>query len=253
MDALNALDTEGLARDAAAMVRVPSVTGDELAALERLLDRATALGLEADLHEHDLAALRAHPGHPGEEASRTPALSPRPGAEDSRRPGARPTGAVAGPARAPRDTGVTRASAAPSSSPLTAAPAPASAGREARPALMDSLASLMPAPAPAPPDGLTPAAPAPAPLRPRPAPGSEAPGDGDWTTLARKMQGLGISRFTIEGQPGGRVLFSCLIPLAGRQAVTQRFEAEGADAVQAARAALRRVALWRAAQPQQAR
>jgi len=189
----------------------------------------------------------------GEEASRTPALSPRPGAEDSRRPGARPTGAVAGPARAPRDTGVTRASAAPSSSPLTAAPAPASAGREARPALMDSLASLMPAPAPAPPDGLTPAAPAPAPLRPRPAPGSEAPGDGDWTTLARKMQGLGISRFTIEGQPGGRVLFSCLIPLAGRQAVTQRFEAEGADAVQAARAALRRVALWRAAQPQQAR
>ena len=71
MDALNALDTEGLARDAAAMVRVPSVTGDELAALERLLDRATALGLEADLHEHDLAALRAHPGHPGEEASRT--------------------------------------------------------------------------------------------------------------------------------------------------------------------------------------
>jgi acetylornithine deacetylase len=71
VDALNALDTEGLARDAAAMVRVPSVTGDELAALERLLDRATALGLEADLHEHDLAALRAHPGHPGEEASRT--------------------------------------------------------------------------------------------------------------------------------------------------------------------------------------
>jgi hypothetical protein len=109
---------------------------------------------------------------------------------------------------------------------------------------MDSLASLMPAPAPAPPDGLTPAAPAPAPLRPRP-----APEDDDWTTLARKMQALGVSRFTIEGQPGGRVLFSCLIPLAGRQAVTQRFEAEGADAVQAARAALRRVALWRATQP----
>jgi hypothetical protein len=64
------------------------------------------------------------------------------------------------------------------------------------------------------------------------------------------MQALGVSRFTIEGQPGGRVLFSCLIPLAGRQAVAQRFEAEGADALQAARAALRRVALWRAAQPQ---
>ena len=71
MDALDALDTEGLARDAAAMVRVPSVTGDELSALELLAARATALGLEADLHEHDLTALRAHPGHPGEEALRT--------------------------------------------------------------------------------------------------------------------------------------------------------------------------------------
>ena len=51
------------------------------------------------------------------------------------------------------------------------------------------------------------------------------------------MQALGVSRFTIEGQPGGRVVFSCLIPLAGRQAVAQRFEAEGKDAFQAARAA----------------
>jgi hypothetical protein len=63
------------------------------------------------------------------------------------------------------------------------------------------------------------------------------------------MQAMGVSRFTIEGQPGGRVVFSCLIPVAGRQAVAQRFEADGEDAVQAARAALRRVALWRAAQP----
>jgi hypothetical protein len=43
-------------------------------------------------------------------------------------------------------------------------------------------------------------------------------------------------------------LFSCLIPLAGRQAVTQRFEAEGDNIVEAAHAALRRVGLWRAAQ-----
>jgi acetylornithine deacetylase len=71
MDAVNALDTEALARDAAALVRVPSVTGDERAALELLAARAASLGLEADLHEHDLAALRAHPGHPGEEAPRT--------------------------------------------------------------------------------------------------------------------------------------------------------------------------------------
>ncbi len=66
--------------------------------------------------------------------------------------------------------------------------------------------------------------------------------------MGRKMQALGVSRFTIEGQPGGPVVFSCLIPLAGRQAVAQRFEAEGQDAVHAAQAALRRVALWRATQ-----
>src|SRR3954454_10627775 len=58
-------------RDAAALVRVPSVTGDERAALELLAGRASALGLEADLHEHDLPALRAHASHPGEEAPRT--------------------------------------------------------------------------------------------------------------------------------------------------------------------------------------
>jgi acetylornithine deacetylase len=64
------IDADALARDAAALVAVPSVTGDERAALERLGEMAEALGLAADLHEHDLAALRAHPGHPGEEAAR---------------------------------------------------------------------------------------------------------------------------------------------------------------------------------------
>ena len=107
------------------------------------------------------------------------------------------------------------------------------------------------------------------PPRPESVPGK--PGADDWSTLASKMQALDVSRFTIEGQPGGRVVFSCLIPggppiaigpaeiqpggrvvfsclspLAGRHAVAQRFEAEGNDALQAAR-----VALWRAAQPTQ--
>jgi len=68
--ALGRLDAEALARDAAALVRVPSVTGDERSALERLGEIAGALGLDADLHRHDLAALRAHPDHPGEEAPR---------------------------------------------------------------------------------------------------------------------------------------------------------------------------------------
>jgi acetylornithine deacetylase len=65
------LDVDALARDAADLVRVPSVTGDERAALELLAERAAALGLEVDLHRHDLAALRAHPGWPGEEAPRS--------------------------------------------------------------------------------------------------------------------------------------------------------------------------------------
>jgi acetylornithine deacetylase len=64
------IDHEALARDASALVTVPSVTGDERPVLERLGEIAERLGLRADLHRHDLAALRAHPGHPGEEAPR---------------------------------------------------------------------------------------------------------------------------------------------------------------------------------------
>src|SRR4051812_7774861 len=68
--ALAALDPDALARDAAALVQAPSVTGDERYALERLAELAGAAGLDVDLHEHDLAALRAHADHPGEEAPR---------------------------------------------------------------------------------------------------------------------------------------------------------------------------------------
>jgi acetylornithine deacetylase len=64
------IDADALARDAAALVAVPSVTGDERAALERLGELAGALGLGASLVEHDLTALRAHPAYPGEEAAR---------------------------------------------------------------------------------------------------------------------------------------------------------------------------------------
>jgi acetylornithine deacetylase len=68
--ALGRLDAAAIARDVGALVSVPSVTGDERAALAHLAELAAALGLEADLHRHDLAALRAHPAHPGEEAAR---------------------------------------------------------------------------------------------------------------------------------------------------------------------------------------
>ena len=68
--ALAALDPGALARDAAAILRVPSVTGDERPVLEALAELAAARGLATDLHAHDLAALRAHVDHPGEEAER---------------------------------------------------------------------------------------------------------------------------------------------------------------------------------------
>jgi acetylornithine deacetylase len=68
--ALAALDPEALIGDAAALLRVPSVTGREWPALEALAELAAARGLDADLHRHDLCALRAHPDHPGEEAPR---------------------------------------------------------------------------------------------------------------------------------------------------------------------------------------
>jgi acetylornithine deacetylase len=64
------IDARAVAADAAALVQVPSVTGDERGVLERLAALAEALGLRADLHEHDLPALRAHADHPGEEAPR---------------------------------------------------------------------------------------------------------------------------------------------------------------------------------------
>jgi acetylornithine deacetylase len=64
------IEPAAVAADTAALVRVPSVTGDERAVLERLGELATGHGLDAELHVHDLEALRAHPGHPGEEAPR---------------------------------------------------------------------------------------------------------------------------------------------------------------------------------------
>jgi hypothetical protein len=70
----------------------------------------------------------------------------------------------------------------------------------------------------------------------------------DWSDLRRTMRALGVSRYGLEGEPGGRVRFHCVIPLAGRRAVGQHFEAEGDDDLQAAQATLRRVALWRAAE-----
>ena len=97
-----------------------------------------------------------------------------------------------------------------------------------------------------------PAAPPPVPAPEPPAPGddAEAPANSrppaGWAELRRSMRELGVSRFVIEGEPGGRVRFHCLIPVAGSRAVAQHFEAEADDEFQAAEVALRRVTLWRA-------
>lgn len=138
-------------------------------------------------------------------------------------------------------------------------PAPeAGAGESDPPALLGALVGALSQTAPPPgaadgPSQVPGAQPAPepsaepAPLDPSVAPtaGGES---GDWAELRGKLSAAGVSRYTIEGEPGGRVVFVCLIPLAGKQAVSQRFEAEGDDEFQAARAALRRINLWRAAQ-----
>jgi hypothetical protein len=71
----------------------------------------------------------------------------------------------------------------------------------------------------------------------------------EWASVESRMQTLGVSRFTAEGKPGGPITFACFVPLAGRQAISERFEAEGEDVIQAAKAVLRRIVLWRATQP----
>jgi hypothetical protein len=68
----------------------------------------------------------------------------------------------------------------------------------------------------------------------------------DWPTLRKRMADLGVSRYWVEGEPGGVARFRCVIPLAGARAVGQQFEAEADDDLKAADAALRRVALWKA-------
>ncbi len=65
------VDVVALARDVSRLVRVPSVTGDERAAAAELVAIARTYRLDAELVEHDLDALRANPGYPGEEAPRT--------------------------------------------------------------------------------------------------------------------------------------------------------------------------------------
>ncbi len=131
--------------------------------------------------------------------------------------------------------------------PVGAGPAdgPGSSDSKVKTALLDALGTLLPSTSSSPPEPLSGSALSPSSSTPK----SMRNVSDDWIVLQQKLQALNVSHFTIEGEPGGRILFSCLIPLAGRQAVTQRFEAEGDDVIQAMQATLRRIALWRATQP----
>ena len=175
-------------------------------------------------------------------------LAKAPGAESS---GPEPPDLMPSPLPAPADTRADAPRVQTQPQAQTQAPASPSA-----PGQVENWADA-PGSAPAaavPPRGFEPSRPVSAPAEagtisapsPEPAPApvpASAPG---WAEIRRKMSALGVSRYRIEGEPGGRVRFSCIIRLAGRRAVAQHFEAEGDDELQAAETALRRVDLWRA-------
>jgi hypothetical protein len=195
---------------------------------------------EAESSKYD-ASDRPMSSQSGLKASGNSSGSPRSGPSPSPRSIKRPLVLAKSPVNrpAPLDRDI-----APASAISAAQTANSGSDANAAPAILDTLAALLPSP---PPSSRPPSSPTRQPVSsPRK---SAADGNENWAVLERKMQSLGVSHFTMDGEPGGRVVFSCLIPLAGRQAVTQRFEAEGDDLVQATRAALRRIALWRATQP----
>ena len=71
---LAALDEEALIRSLQALVEVPSVTGDERRAQERMAELCHEAGLAVETWDIDLEALKADPDFPGLEAPRTEAV-----------------------------------------------------------------------------------------------------------------------------------------------------------------------------------
>jgi acetylornithine deacetylase len=68
--AADAVDPVALERDLTALVRVPSITGDEGAIAGNLADRLEALGMAVEVFHPDPAAIAGDPAWPGEEVSR---------------------------------------------------------------------------------------------------------------------------------------------------------------------------------------
>jgi len=66
-----AVDAAATAADLVALVRIPSVTGDEWTVAANLADRLEALGMAVEVFHPDPAAIRDDPAWPGEEVART--------------------------------------------------------------------------------------------------------------------------------------------------------------------------------------
>ncbi len=101
-------------------------------------------------------------------------------------------------------------------------------------------------PAPILPDRLD--APTAAPKREAPVVLVANPRTGDWASLRKKLASQGVARYRVEVDLDGKTHFSCMIPLVGRRAVSQHFEAEGDDEFQAAESVLKRIVLWKASE-----
>ena len=68
---VGAVDRDRIADDLAALVAIPSVTGDEQAVQTEVALRMTTAGLEVERVDADPVALAADPDYPGMEAPRT--------------------------------------------------------------------------------------------------------------------------------------------------------------------------------------
>ncbi len=68
--------------------------------------------------------------------------------------------------------------------------------------------------------------------------------DGDWTTIHKRLQELGVATFQVDRLSSDVVQFTCLLPTA-EPGKTRRIEAHGATEVEAARRALDEAQRWR--------
>lgn len=67
----------------------------------------------------------------------------------------------------------------------------------------------------------------------------------EWKVIQSQLIRLGVTRYIIEGNSKGRMIFRCEIAEPGHADICRRFEAEGTDMIDAARAVMKRVMFWK--------